>query len=131
MVLLSVALVMSLGQLDRDTTFVGRCSHRQELTSPTYPLRDRLKLVDATVKPSLFHASGEGTITEEMKKELQTTQRRMMRMIIQTNRKTGKCPVAAHAASVDDIAATKFQTTSHEDELEPWVDYMVRATHRA
>ena len=31
-------------------------SHRQELTSPKYPLRDRLKLVDATVTPC---ASGE------------------------------------------------------------------------
>ena len=26
-------------------------SHRQELTSPTYPLRDRLELFDATVTP--------------------------------------------------------------------------------
>ena len=39
-------------------------------------------------------------MTEEMKK-LQTTQRRMMRMMIQTKRQTGKnCPVA-QAASVD------------------------------
>ena len=30
-------------------------SHRQELT-PRYPLRDRLKLIDGTVTPSLSHA---------------------------------------------------------------------------
>ena len=39
-------------------------------------------------------------MTEEMKK-LQTTQRRMMRMIIQTERKTGTGHAVAHAASVD------------------------------
>ena len=32
-------------------------SDRQELTSPEYPLRDRLKLFDATVKPSILCAS--------------------------------------------------------------------------
>ena len=38
--------------------------------------------------------------TQEMKKKLQTKQRRMTRMIIQTKRKTGKSWAAAHAASV-------------------------------
>ena len=41
-------------------------SNRLELTSPRYPLRDRLELFDATVTPSLFHASGTWTMTEEM-----------------------------------------------------------------
>ena len=36
-------------------------SHRQELTSPKYPLRDRLKLFDATVTRSLLYASGTWT----------------------------------------------------------------------
>lgn len=40
-------------------------------------------------------------IREEMKKKLQTTQRRMMRMMIQTKRQTGKSHEAARAASVD------------------------------
>ena len=42
-------------------------------------------------------------MTEEMKK-LQTTRRRMMRMIIQTKRQTGEAHAAAHATSVDDNA---------------------------
>ena len=41
---------------------------------------------------------------KNMKNKFQTTQRRMMRMIIQTKRKTGKGHAAAHAASVDDTA---------------------------
>ena len=44
-------------------------SHRQDLTSPPYhPLRDRLKLLDATVTPPLLYASRTWTMTEEMKK---------------------------------------------------------------
>ena len=46
-------------------------SHRQELTSPTYPLRDRLKLLDATVTitPLRFWH-----VDDELKKKLQTLQ---------------------------------------------------------
>ena len=92
-----------------------------------------------------------------------------MRMIMQTTRKTGNCPAAAHAASVDDTAdgephdpdsepqvdttepnpqcRNEHEESSHdsdsnpsfdevpndepEDELAPWVDYMVPATHKA
>ena len=43
-------------------------------------------------------------MTEEMKKNLQTTQRRMMRMIIQTNRKFPKGPAGAHAANAEEVA---------------------------
>ena len=71
----------------------------QELTSPRYPLRDTLKVFDATVTPSLFKASGTWTMTEEMKNKLQTTQPRMMRMIKQTKMKPRKSPAAAHAAN--------------------------------
>ena len=75
-------------------------SYRQELTSPKYPLRNRLKLFNATVTPSLLCASGTWTMTAEMKKKLQTTQRRMMRLIMQTKRHTGINCAVAHAASV-------------------------------
>ena len=91
-------------------------SHRQELTSPTYSLRDRLKLFDATVTRSILHASGTRTVTDEMKKKLETTQRRMMRMIIQTKTSTGKCPAAAHAASVDNTAHAEHHDPHSERE---------------
>ena len=61
-------------------------SHIRELTSPKYPLKDRLNLFGATVTPSVFYASGTWRVTEEVKKKLQTTQRRMVRMIIQTEK---------------------------------------------
>ena len=109
-------------------------------------------------------------MTEEMKKKLQTTQRRTMRMIIQTQRKTKtKSPAATHATDVDEVAEdephnpdceqeedttearpqdTNKQEENNqdadsnpsfdsvprdelEDELKLWVDYMLRATHKA
>ena len=57
-----------------------------------------------TVTQSLRYASGTWTMTEEIEKKLQTTQRRMMRMIIQTKRKTGKRHAAPHAVNVGDTA---------------------------
>ena len=54
-------------------------------------------------------------MTEEMKKKLQTAQRWMMRMIMQTNRKTGEGHAVAHAASVDDTA--NFEPHDPDSEL--------------
>ena len=94
-------------------------------------------------------------MTEEMKKKLQTTQRRMMRIIIQTLRNTCKSHIELHdpnSAPVDDTECdiqdlNQHEESSHdadnnpcfdeipednpEDELEPWVDYNMRGTHKA
>ena len=50
-----------------------------------------------------------------MKKKLQTTQRRMMRIITQTKRGTGKGHAASLAASVEDTADVKL----HDPDSEP------------
>ena len=65
-------------------------SCRQELTSPKYPLRDRIKLIPQQRLHHFSTQSGTWTMTEELKKTLWTTQRPMMRRIIQTYRKTKK-----------------------------------------
>ena len=78
--------------------------------------------------------------TEEMKKKnLPTTQRRMMRVIIQranrgtrrlsTTTTTSTSTKKAATTQTATPASTRFQKT--EDELEPWVDYTTRATHKA
>ena len=47
-------------------------------------------------------------MTEEMKKKLQTIERWMMKMIIQTKGREGKSCTAAHAASASvDVTAEK------------------------
>ena len=50
-------------------------SHMQELTSPRYPLRDRRKLFNAMVTPSLFNDSGAWTLTEEIEETPDNTRR--------------------------------------------------------
>ena len=49
---------------------VGNIREPQAIVEGTkIPLRDRLKLFDATVTPSLRYASGTWTMTKEMKEE--------------------------------------------------------------
>ena len=125
-------------------------SYRQELTSTQYPLRDRLKLFDATETP----VTPPRMLTKDMKKNLQATQRRMM----WTKRQAGTSCAAAQAASASvsmspptpnpttltankettrlstttktPTSTKKAATTQPEDELEPWVDYIEEHTKR-
>ena len=90
-------------------------SHRQELTTPRCPLKDRLQLFDATVTPSLVYASGTWTTIQETKQKLQKTRRRMLN--------------AAHAANVDDEKPHDFGSESHEDMFK-WDHFCAKAVWR-
>ena len=60
--------------------------YRQELTSKKYMLKHRLRLFEATVSPTICYAAGTWTPTKEQKRMIQSTQRKMLRLIIQTKR---------------------------------------------
>ena len=64
--------------------------HRLELTSRTYMLNHRLRLFDAVVTPTISCASGTWTPTKEHERMIQSTQRKMLRLIIQTKRRYKK-----------------------------------------
>ena len=64
--------------------------YRQELTSKNYMLNHRLRLFDATVSPTLCYAAGTWTPSKEHERMIQSTQRKMLRLIIQTERKYKK-----------------------------------------
>ena len=64
--------------------------YRQELTSKKYMLKLRLRLFDATVSPTLCYAAGTWTPSREHERMIQSTQRKMLRLIIQTKRKYKK-----------------------------------------
>ena len=57
-------------------------------------------------------------MTEDVKKKLQTTQRRMLRMIVQTERKAQKGTAAAHAANLDDVESHLPVSEPDEDTTE-------------
>ena len=57
--------------------------YRQELTSRTDMRKHRLRLFDAVVSPTMNDASGTWTPTKEYERMIQSTQRKMLRLIIQ------------------------------------------------
>ena len=61
--------------------------HRQEVTSQSHRLQHQLRLLDAVVTPTTTNDAGTWTTTKEPRKMLRT-QRRMLRLIIQTERNT-------------------------------------------
>ena len=64
--------------------------YRQELTSKNYMLKHRLRLFDATVTPTICYVSGTWTPNKDHDRMIQSTQRKMLRLIIQTKRKHKK-----------------------------------------
>ena len=64
--------------------------YRQELTSKKYMLKLRLRLFDATVSPTLCYAAGTWTPSREHERMIQSTQRKILRLIVQTKRKYKK-----------------------------------------
>ena len=130
--------------------------HRQELTSSYYPLAHRLRLFNSTVTPCALYAAGTWTLTEPLRRKLQSCQRRMLRIIINTPRRyntttrsSTQSPSTSDASSTttpcDDIDSnpptpddnktddsdTDSRTSNTSDHREPWIDYVRRSTHRA
>ena len=63
---------------------------RQELTSKNDMLKHRLRLFDAAITPTICYASGTWAPTKEHERMIQSTQRKMLRLIIQTKRRYKK-----------------------------------------
>ena len=61
--------------------------YRQELTSKDYRLCHRLRLFSMVITSTLTYASGTWTLTQKHEKVIKTSQRKMLRLIVQTKRK--------------------------------------------
>ena len=64
--------------------------YRQELTSKKYMLKHRLRLFDATISPTVCYAAGTWAPNKEHERMIQSTQRKMLRFIIQTKKEIQK-----------------------------------------
>ena len=112
---------------------------RHELTSKTYKLQSRLQLFDATVTPTMMYASGAWTLNKQMLTTLKRTQRKMLRLIVSTPRRRQEPTTTNSEPSTDDVASNNSNTTdlaqllnlTDDDLLEPWPDYIKRATQEA
>ena len=133
--------------------------YRQELTSKNYMLKHRVRLFDAAITPTMCYASGTWASTKEHERMTQSTQRKMLRLIIQTKRRYKK--IVKHkvktSEEIDDIDSSCTgdesedgqSSISHNDqdsdvssesdndeeihaaeiEEEDWVDYNQRSTN--
>ena len=72
------------------TAWAAFPKYRQELTSKNYLLKHRLRLFDAAITPTICYASGTWAPTKGHERILQSTQRRLLRLIIQTKRRYKK-----------------------------------------
>ena len=102
-ILLLGGKIKYLGQMlsfvDQDTTEVQhriRCAwsaftkHQQETTFQSYRLQHRQHMFDAVVTPTVSYGAGTWATAKEHEKMLRTTQRRMLRLVVQTKRKYNK-----------------------------------------
>ena len=133
--------------------------YRQELTSKNYMLKHRLRLFDAAITPTICYASGTWAPTKEHERMIQSTQRKMLRLIIQTRRrykkivkhKTSKELDNIDSSCTDDESEDGQSSVSHNDqdndvsfesdnyeeidaaeiEEEDWVDCIERSTNEA
>ena len=128
----------------------------QELISKRYMLKHRLQLFDAPITPTICYASGTWAPTKEHERMIQTTQRKMLRLIIQTKntkRSWNKVNTSEDFDNIDssctnDESEDGKSDTSHNDQdsdvsleidndeeidaaeikEEEWVEYIERST---
>ena len=61
--------------------------YKSELTDKRYPLKQRLRLFESIITPTVLYGSGSWAMTVERERVLQSAQRRMMRKILGSGRK--------------------------------------------
>ena len=89
--------------------------YRQELTSKKYMLKLLLRLFDATVSPTLCYASGTWSPSREHERMIQSTQRKMLRLIIQTKRKYKKIEKQGIEHTIEEGNDDKTENCSTDD----------------
>ena len=87
-------------------------SVRTELTSKNFSLSSRLRLFDMTVGATFLYGAATWTLTKELEIKIRGTQRKMLRMMLGSNRRV---------IGRDDHGAI----------LEPWPDWIQRTTRQA
>ena len=107
--------------------------YKDELTNSKYPLKDRLRLFEAVITPSVLYGSGSWTMVRAREDKLRTAQRKMLRRIVKVGRRLVISEVASCSGS--DVTGT---TSTDNDESEPervsetlledWVQWVIRAT---
>ena len=91
--------------------------YRQELTWKNYMLKHGLRLFDAAITRTICYAAGTWAPTKEHERMIQSTQRKMLRLIHDSD-------VSFESDNYEEIDAAEI-------EEEDWVDYIIRSTNEA
>ena len=99
--------------------------YKKELTDRQHRLKDRLKLFDAVITPTLLYGCESWTLRVDQQKRLRTLQRKMLRMVLNAKRRI----LTPEPSSATDVEADKDDGEdeySEPDELEPWQEFLQR-----
>ena len=86
--------------------------HKADLTNDKLPIELRLRLFNATVTPTMMYGSGSWVLTEQMRNDIRTQQRKMLRCIARCHRSFPKSP-----HSVEDYVEWIQAATEKTDRL--------------
>ena len=96
-------------------------THKADLTNEKLPIGLRLRLFNATVTPTMLYGSGTWVLTERMRSEIKTQQRKMLRCIAKCHKSFPKTP-----HSVEDYvewiqaATEKTETLMTQFKVQDW-----------
>ena len=94
-------------------------SLKRELCNKSYRLHVRLKLFEAVVTPTLLYSSGTWNMTVDRERKLQSTQRRMLRSIVQVSRRRfDRIPTESSTSS--NSGSDDGSSSSSNDRQETW-----------
>eukprot|EP00959_Pyramimonas_sp_CCMP1952_P379040 7939770-Pyramimonas_sp.AAC.1 len=109
-------------------------SLKHELVGRRHSLRDRMRLFNGVIAPTVLYGCESWTLAVELENKIRRTQRHMLRMIIRTPRRRGEQPDGGQAEhhdfesidsegdvdSVVDEAHHIPETAQSTEHLEPW-----------
>ena len=94
-------------------------NYKQELVDRRHRLKDRLRLFDAVVTPTLLYGCEACTLRIDQQRRLQVLQRKMLRMVLNARRRT-----VTPGSSSNDSSAAKDENDAAE--FESWPDFLKR-----
>ena len=92
--------------------------HKKELTDRRHRLQNRLRLFNAVVTATMLYGCEAWTLKVDQQKRLRTIQRKMLRMVLNTKRRTMTTSSSSDSDAPED--------GGDADNLEPWPEFLKR-----
>jgi hypothetical protein len=96
-------------------------TYYQELTGAKYPLRDRMRLFEAVVTPTVMYGAATWVMTKEREKLIRTAQRKMLRKVVRVASRR----MTSSSDTTSEAEGTESSQTDDEHldalEIEDWV----------